>query len=244
MKRRGPFWLGPEPVFPPPELADVHGLLAVGGDLAPERLLAAYRAGIFPWPIDEPEAPLLWFSPDPRFVLEPHELHVSRSLRRLLRTGRFEVRFDTAFETVMQRCAQVPRHGQEGSWITPAMLDAYRDLHGRGWAHSAECWEDGVLVGGVYGLAIGSAFFAESMFFLRPDASKVALVALVSILRQAEFELIDCQQESEHVGRFGARLIPRSEFLERLEGCVVEERALPDAGRVRFDSEFWATLRS
>ena len=228
--RRGPFWLGPEPVFPSPELADVHGLLAVGGDLSAERLLTAYRSGIFPWPIDEPHAPLLWFSPDPRFVLLPSNVHVSRSLRRVMRSGRFELRIDTAFDAVMEACAKVPRHGQEGSWITEEMLIAYGGLHDIGFAHSVETWEEGELVGGVYGLAIGGAFFAESMFFRRPNASKAALAGLALTLRESGFGLIDCQQESDHVSSFGARSIARSDFLRVLPDCLSIEASLPGSG--------------
>lgn len=220
MIRRGPFWLGPDPTFPPANLADAQGLLAVGGDLSTQRLLNAYRQGIFPWPIDEPDAPLLWFSPNPRFVLDPAELHVPRSLRRVLSSGRFDLRVDTAFESVMRGCAEATRHDQEGTWITPDMLEAYSTLRELGFAHSVEAWEADILAGGVYGLAIGGTFFAESMFFRSPNASKVALVGLITALRDSGFDLMDCQQESQHLARFGARAVPRQEFLVRLAVSV------------------------
>ena len=203
-----------EPVFPDPELAEPDGLLAVGGDLSPERLVAAYAAGIFPWYSDD--LPILWWSPDPRLVLFPEELHVSRSLRRTLRSGRFLVRSDTAFEQVIDRCAGRPRPGQEGTWITPEMAEAYLRLHGLGLAHSIEAWEGGALAGGLYGVALGAAFFGESMFADRPDASKVALARLVEWLRSHRFEMVDCQVRTEHMVRLGAREIPRREFLLRL----------------------------
>jgi leucyl/phenylalanyl-tRNA--protein transferase len=208
------FRLPREPVFPDPALADPDGLLAVGGDLAPERLLAAYRAGIFPW--YDAGSPILWWSPDPRMVLLPGELHVARSLRRTLRAGRFEVRADTAFARVVRRCAEVARPGQRGTWITAEMIEAYARLHRLGLAHSVEAWEGRELAGGLYGVSIGGAFFGESMFADRPDASKVAFVTLVEWLRDRGFDLVDAQVETAHLRRFGAREIPRREFLARL----------------------------
>ena len=208
------FRLPREPVFPDPALADPDGLLAVGGDLAPERLLAAYRAGIFPW--YEAGSPILWWSPDPRMVLLPGELHVARSLRRALRAGRFEVRADTAFARVVRRCAEVARPGQRGTWITAEMIEAYARLHRLGLAHSVEAWAGRDLAGGLYGVSIGGAFFGESMFADRPDASKVAFVTLVEWLRARGFDLVDAQVETAHLRRFGAREIPRREFLSRL----------------------------
>jgi len=208
------FRLPREPVFPDPALADPDGLLAVGGDLAPERLLAAYRAGIFPW--YEAGSPILWWSPDPRMVLLPGELHVARSLRRALRAGRLEVRADTAFARVVRRCAEVARPGQRGTWITAEMIEAYARLHRLGIAHSVEAWAGRELAGGLYGVSIGGAFFGESMFADRPDASKVAFVTLVEWLRARGFDLVDAQVETAHLRRFGAREIPRREFLARL----------------------------
>ena len=202
--------------FPPPEVAEPSGLLAVGGDLSPERLLLAYANGIFPW--FTARDPILWYSPDPRLVLVPRELHVSRSLHKQLRRGHFEVRFDTAFEQVIRYCASVPRRGEKGTWITPAMIEAYLALHKRGVAHCAEAWQGGALVGGVYGVALGGCFSAESMFSLQPDASKVALVSLVRRLEACDFDLFDAQVPSAHLARLGATEWPRKRFLEAASG--------------------------
>ncbi len=214
----GIHWLergGAADAFPPVGLAlrEPNGLLAAGGDLRPERLLAAYRRGIFPW--YEEGQPILWWSPDPRAVLYPHALRVSRSLRRTLKRGGFEVTVDRAFAAVVAGCAS-PRPGAVGTWITPEMAAAYGTLHRLGWAHSIETWRDGVLVGGLYGVAIGRVFFGESMFSRVTDASKVALVGLVRRLEARGFELIDCQVASEHLASLGAVELPRRVFLERL----------------------------
>jgi leucyl/phenylalanyl-tRNA--protein transferase len=206
--------------FPPTcqALADPNGLLAVGGDLSAERLLSAYRRGIFPW--YEAPQPVLWWTPDPRSVLVPDELHVSRSLRRTLRTNKFTVNVDRAFSAVMQACAQ-PRDYATGTWIDPAMVAAYTGLHDAGYAHSVEVTDQsGALVGGLYGVALGRVFFGESMFSTQADASKTALVALTAILREAGFTLIDCQVESEHMNSLGARNISRLDFEQRLEQTV------------------------
>jgi leucyl/phenylalanyl-tRNA---protein transferase len=201
--------------FPPVGLATPEGLLAVGGDLRPERLLEAYRHGIFPWYSDD--QPILWWSPDPRTVLFPEQLHVSRSLKRSLRPGLFSITLDTCFREVMQHCAE-PRsqYPDGGTWITPAMLEAYTRLHELGYAHSVETWQRGKLVGGLYGVAIGGAFFAESMFTRVSDASKAALVSLVHQLQAWGFRLMDCQQSSPHIKMLGAEDIPRHEFLDHL----------------------------
>ena len=199
--------------FPDPAQADAEGLLAWGGDLRPERLISGYARGIFPWYEAEP---ILWFSPDPRWVLEPSRLHVSRSLRLRIREARFELRFDTAFREVIEACAAVPRPGQAGTWITPEMVDAYVALHEKGVAHCVESWRDGQLVGGVYGVSLGAAFFGESMFALETDASKVAFVTLVERLQSFDFRLVDCQVQTDHLTRFGAEAWPRQRFLEVL----------------------------
>lgn len=213
------YLLGEDPeLFPPPSKADRSGVLAVGGDLRPERLLAAYRRGIFPW--YSQGSPILWHSPNPRFVLEPSALHVPKSLKKVLRRGAYEVRLDTSFPEVIRHCAQSPRPGQEGTWLTAEMIDAYIRLHELGFAHSAESFENGQLVGGLYGVALGSIFFGESMFALRPDASKAAFVTLVEQLRAWGFSLIDCQQETSHLSRFGAQPWPRRRFLEALEKAL------------------------
>jgi leucyl/phenylalanyl-tRNA--protein transferase len=208
------FRLGPEPIFPPPHLAEPEGLLAIGGDLSADRLLNAYRSGVFPW--YESGGPILWWSPDPRTVLFPDELRVSQRLRRTIRSGRFEVRYDTAFTQVVRGCAETPRRHEDGTWITPEMQAAYIRLHALGHAHCMEAWRDGALVGGVYGVRVGRCFCGESMFHTATDASKVALVALVERLAAEGVGLIDCQVKSEHVVRLGAREVPRDEFLMHL----------------------------
>lgn len=215
---RLPVRLTREIAFPEPERATREGLLAIGGDLSPERLLAAYTRGIFPW--YEDGGPILWWCPDPRFVLLPEALHVSRSLRRSVRSRRFEVRLDTAFREVVRGCAESPRRQGRGTWITREMEDAYARLHRLGVAHSAESWRDGRLVGGLYGVAIGGVFSGESMFAREPDASKVAFVTLVGQLRAWGFGMIDCQMPTEHLHRFGARRMPRARFLEMLARLV------------------------
>lgn len=205
--------------FPPVHtaLAEPNGLLAQGGDLAPETLLDAYRHGIFPW--FNPGEPILWWSPDPRMVLVPGEVHISRSLTRRLRHGGFELRVDSAFAEVMRACA-APRTEGAGTWISPAMIAAYTRLYEAGYAHSVESWRDGRLVGGLYGVAIGRMFFGESMFSRENDASKVALVRLCRQLEAWGFGLIDCQMETAHLARLGARPIPRADFVARLAELI------------------------
>ena len=219
--------------FPAVEHATPEGLLAIGGDLQTERLLEAYRHGIFPW-YNEGQ-PILWWSPDPRTVLFPERLHVSRSLKRSLRPGRFLVTFDRSFDRVVRHCAGPrPQHPEGGTWITPAMIEAYVALHEQGYAHSVETWQGDQLVGGLYGVAIGSAFFAESMFTKVDDASKVALVSLVRQLRIWSFRIIDCQQSSPHVLRLGAEEIPRREYIEHLSKAVTQPGR---RGRWEFQAE-------
>jgi len=216
------FRLPTDLAFPDPAFAGADGLLAAGGDLRPERLLLAYGHGIFPWP--HAGYPLLWFSPDPRTVLRTADLRVSRRLRRVLRQGRFEVRLDTAFRAVIEHCARVKRSGQRGTWITPSMIQAYSALHDLGYAHSAEAWQGGRLVGGLYGVCLGRVFTGESMFTLVPDASKVALATLVRQLERWGVEIFDAQVHSDHVARFGATPWPRERFLAVLK----EDRGRPD----------------
>lgn len=199
-------------LFPPPEKGPKTGPIAIGGDLRPARLLLAYSLGIFPWQGD----PLHWHSPDPRMVLLPSELRVSRSLRRVLRCGTYAITLDRAFREVMTACATIPRPGQDGTWITPAMIDAYAHLHERGVAHSVEAWRDGTLAGGLYGLSLGRAFFGESMFARERDASKVAFVRLVRQLANWGISLVDCQVHTPHLASFGAREWRRREFLAAL----------------------------
>lgn len=211
------FWLDPSSLsFPPAEMAltEPNGLLAVGGDLDPDRLVAAYRQGIFPW-YEEPQ-PILWWSPSPRAVLFPDHIHISRSLRKTLKRGQFTVTADQCFQAVMRACANTPRHGQTSTWITDAMLAAYCELHRRGVAHSVEVWMEGKLVGGLYGLAIGRVFFGESMFSTATDASKIAFVYLAKRLQRWGFPMIDCQVSNPHLMSLGAREIDRIKFTRLL----------------------------
>jgi leucyl/phenylalanyl-tRNA--protein transferase len=209
----------PESPFPAPALAetDPNGLLAVGGDLSPTRLLNAYRLGIFPW--FSRGQPILWWAPDPRMVLYPNELKVSRSLRKTLRRGHLSVSFDQDFGAVIRACA-MPRTGDDGTWLLPPMIRAYEALHRVGHAHSVESWEGDRLVGGLYGVALGRIFFGESMFSRVTDASKAALVALVERLRRHDFRLLDCQVHTTHLESLGARAVPRAVFQQAVDAGV------------------------
>ncbi len=199
--------------FPDPFDAEPDGLLAVGGELTPHRLVSAYSLGIFPWYHEN--SPPLWWTPDPRCILLPEEFHLSRSLERRLRTQAFTHTFDKAFAAVIRGCSE-PRKGSDGTWLVADMIEAYIALHKLGLAHSVEAWQDGELAGGLYGVALGSVFFGESMFYRVPDASKAAFAFLVDALRQSGFSLIDCQQVTPHMLRFGAKAVPREEFMRRL----------------------------
>ena len=204
--------------FPNPREAGEEGLLAYGGDLNPNRILKAYRNGIFPW--FNPEDPILWWSPNPRMLLYPQEFKTSKSFRRVLRNKGFEVKFDTNFEAVIHFCGEVPREGQEGTWLTKEMKEAYIELHHMGFAHSVETYHEGKLVGGLYGLAMGGGFFGESMFSLVSDASKVAIKALSNICVKRGYDFIDCQVETPHLIKWGARLVERDTFLDELEKTI------------------------
>jgi leucyl/phenylalanyl-tRNA--protein transferase len=204
--------------FPPPHLAIQEGLLAVGGDLSVERLILAYRSGIFPW--YSKGEPILWWSPDPRLVLYPSELRISKSLQKVIKRRLFQITVNKAFDAVIQGCADVKRSYGEGTWITDEMKSAYCRLHRYGYAHSIEAWQENELVGGLYGVALGHAFFGESMFSRVSNASKVAFVTFVEILKELKFDLIDCQVKTDHLIRFGAREIPRKKFLEQLEKAI------------------------
>lgn len=208
-------------VFPPPALATEEGLLAIGGDLSQERLLLAYRNGIFPW-FGEGD-PILWWSPDPRMVLFPEEFRVSRRLSRIRRSGRFRMTMDAAFDQIIDACATVPRPGQDGTWITADMLEAYRNLHRSGFAHSVECWEGETLAGGLYGLSLGQCFFGESMFSNVANTSKLAMWALVEQIKRWDFALMDCQIYTEHLASLGARCIT----LETFEGILTTSAQEP-----------------
>ncbi len=205
-------------IFPPPEDAGPDGLLAVGGDLSSKRLLLAYQLGIFPWYSEG--QPLLWWSPDPRLVLDPEEFHVSRRLRQVLNKGVFTVTFDEAFESVIRACASVPREGQQGTWITPEMEEAYIRLHKEGFAHSVESWLDGELAGGIYGVSLGRCFFGESMFSRKSDGSKVALARLIERLKAWKFSMLDAQVTTRHLLSLGAKEMPRAVFLKRLKEAL------------------------
>jgi leucyl/phenylalanyl-tRNA--protein transferase len=215
--------------FPDPRRTDPSGILAVGGDLSPERLLLAYSMGIFPW-FNEGD-PILWHCPAWRLVLKPGEVHVGRTMRKVLRAGTYDIRFDTAFEDVITHCARTPRVGQEGTWITAEMAAAYRRLFRLGYAHSAEAWHDGRLVGGLYGVCLGGVFFGESMFSHRENASKATFITLCEQLHALGYALVDCQVYTEHLATFGAVEWPRDRFLAGLtQALAVQPRAAWPAG--------------
>jgi len=212
------FQLVNDVIFPPADYADPSGLIAVGGDLSAERLLEAYRVGIFPW--YSADQPILWWSPDPRLILELNEFKISRSLRKTLANGGFRVTLDRVFEEVIAACAVVPRDGQSGTWITKEMQAAYLELHGLGFAHSVETWFDNQLVGGLYGVSLGKAFFGESMFHRKTDASKIALATLVEKLTSWNFKFIDAQMTTQHLLSLGAKEVSRRIFLKRLQAAL------------------------
>ena len=208
------YWLTSAFAFPPVEEAEPWGGLAVGGDLSPECLLLAYRSGIFPWYNED--QPIVWYAPDPRFVLFPEKLKVSKSMRPILNQNKFIITLDTEFRQVIRQCQQTRRHGQGGTWITEEMLEAYCHLHQLGYAHSVEVWHNDNLVGGLYGLSLGSIFFGESMFAHVSNASKAGFITLVRHLQQHKFSLIDCQVHTPHLERLGAEPVPRSQYMQLL----------------------------
>ena len=218
------YLLDKELCFPAPENANEEGIVAVGGDVSPERLLLAYQSGIFPWPARG--YPLLWFSPDPRFALEPARAHVSRSLRKAIRKEELRITADRAFGEVITACAAARRPHQQGTWITEELRDGYRGLHELGYAHSIEAWHDGRLVGGLYGVALGKTFAGESMFALEPDASKVAFTTLLGHLAMWGYRVVDCQVHTEHLARFGATMWPRERFLSAWRAAIDEPSML------------------
>ncbi len=212
------YLLPKEPIFPPVEDAEDDGLIAIGGDLSVERLIEAYASGIFPWFMEEDE--VYWYSPNPRLVLYPDKFRKSESLNRILRSDWFEVRFDTRFDEVIKVCASIERPGEHGTWISEEFINAYTKLHHLGLAHSVETYFQGKLVGGLYGISLGSAFFGESMFYKKANASKVAFAFLVEYCRRLEFKFIDCQVESNHLIKLGATPIPRANYLKLLEEAL------------------------
>lgn len=212
------YLLPEEPVFPPPSEAESDGLIAIGGDLTAERLLSAYASGIFPWFREEED--IFWFSPDPRMVLFPAELRISDSLYRVIRSKKFKVTADEDFGGVIRACADAQRPGQDGSWIDDEFIRGYSELHRLGFAHSFEAWQDGELVGGLYGVSLGRAFFGESMFHRVRDASKVAFCHMVEKIKTWQYEIVDCQVETELLKRLGARPVAREDYLSCLEQAV------------------------
>ncbi|MBO5438519.1 MAG: leucyl/phenylalanyl-tRNA--protein transferase [Thermoguttaceae bacterium] len=206
--------------FPDPTLSDEDGVLAIGGEIDPDWLLDAYIHGIFPWPCGEPDIPTLWFSPHERALIDPKKFHISRRLRQTLRSGKFTVTLDRAFRQVIEHCAYVPRSYEEGTWITPEIIEGFCAFHEAGFAHSVEVWQDGKLVGGLYGEAIGSYFAGESKFHLERDASKVGLAWLVRHLETLGFTLIDIQVVNSHTEQFRPDIVPQEEFLQRLHRAV------------------------
>ncbi|MFC2107390.1 leucyl/phenylalanyl-tRNA--protein transferase [Bacteroidota bacterium] len=215
------YFLTDELYFPHPSEALEDGLLALGGDLRPERILKAYESGIFPWFSEG--SPILWWSTDPRMVLFPNDFKITKSLQQIVNSKKYEVRFDTNFKAVIDHCSKVPRKDQDGTWITSEMKEAYIELHKKGYCHSVETYLNGELAGGLYGISIGKVFFGESMFFLKRDASKVAFYHLVEKLKKWNFKIIDAQQETSHLKRMGAVSIDRRIFLENLREAVKEK---------------------
>ncbi|MDP1623820.1 MAG: leucyl/phenylalanyl-tRNA--protein transferase [Bacteroidales bacterium] len=215
------YLLPEEPIFPPVDEAEPDGLVAIGGDLSPDRLLQAYVHGIFPWFRDEED--VYWYSPDPRMVLFPEQFRISDSLNRIITGKRFKVKFDTKFEQVIRSCAAVPRPGQDGTWISPDFINAYIALHKLGFAHSVEVFSGEELVGGLYGISLGAAFFGESMFYSMNNASKVGFHALVERCREYGFRFIDCQTETSHLLRLGATLLERKDYILQLEEALTKE---------------------
>ncbi|MBW8050638.1 MAG: leucyl/phenylalanyl-tRNA--protein transferase [Cytophagales bacterium] len=210
------FRLNNELIFPNPEFASKEGILAIGGDLSIERLLLAYKNGIFPW-YSEGE-PIIWWSPDPRFVLYPEKLKISRSMKQVLKKDLFRITLNQNFYEVISNCKKIARPRQGGTWLTDAMLEAYVNLHKAGYAHSVEVWKDGNLVGGLYGVSLGKCFFGESMFSKMSNASKAGFITLVNELKKSGFRLIDCQVYTDHLKNLGAEEIPRTRFMTELEG--------------------------
>lgn len=213
------FALDNQLIFPEPCLADDNGLLAVGADLSLQRLLLAYSCGIFPW--NHPDDPVLWWSPNPRCVLRPDELHISRTMAKKIRQGNFTITFDQAFTACISHCASTNQRS-DGTWISSDIIAAYITLHQMGYAHSVECWQDGELTGGLYGIAVGRCFCGESMFHTQRDASKLAFIALTQHLHHLGYKLIDCQLPTEHLHSLGAYDISRDEFLQRLHQCEIK----------------------
>ncbi len=225
------YYLSSEVSFPDPKREDVDDLVAVGGDLSPQRLIFAYQKGIFPWYSED--TPILWWSPDPRLVLDLQNIHVPNRLKRILRQKIFKVTLNMNFSEVINSCAYVKRSGMRGTWIVPEMIEAYLRLYRLGFAHSVEAWRSGSLVGGLYGVAIGRMFFGESMFYRVSNASKVAFVHFVNMLKDQGFHFIDCQQTTQHLQRFGAHIISRKKFMNKLDTALRGEPPLKNVWTAR-----------
>lgn len=236
------FELSKEIQFPDPEMADPSGILAVGGDLSPQRLLQAYQTGVFPW-FNESD-PIVWWSPDPRMVLYPAEVKVSQSMRKVLRDKTFKVTLDHAFKAVITNCKAQKRAGQKGTWITQEMLDAYVLLHKQGYAHSVEVWKDDVLAGGLYGVSLGGFFAGESMFSKTTNASKVAFITLARVLEKLNFTMLDCQIYTKHLASLGAREISREQYLEELKRSLQQTTLKGNWGKMREFRELLAGFNS
>lgn len=215
------YFLNEKLYFPPVNRANSQGILAVGGDLSPERLLLAYQSGIFPW-FNEND-PIIWWSPDPRFIMYPYAIKVSKSMKQILKSRKFHITFDQDFLGVITNCQSIKRKGQAGTWITEEMIEAYLNLHHLGFAHSVEAWQEGELVGGLYGVSLGKVFFGESMFAKASNASKAAYITLVKNLQMLDFQIIDCQVYTEHLASLGAQNVPRKEFMSLLAKALKEE---------------------
>ena len=231
------FRLTEDLVFPPPHLAEPDGLLAIGGDLSPQRLLLAYSSGLFPW-FNQGQPPL-WWCPDPRCIFEPHQVHIPKSLLKVLRRSTFRVSVNEAFPAVIRACADVRTRNGEETWITDQLTDAFLKLHEMGYAHSVECWQERELAGGLYGICMGGCFFGESMFSVHRDSSKVALVHLQRMAAENDFELIDCQLPNDHLMSLGARLVSREDFLARMKNAGVEPSINPPHGRFALPDSGW-----
>lgn len=220
------------PIFPDPRQADADGLVGLSKDLSPERMLAGYEQGIFPW--FQQQGYFFWFSPDPRMVMRPEDLHIQKSLKPYLNQKKYNVSFDKAFKKVMTACAAVPRPDQESTWISPEFIEAYYKMHLLGYAHSVEVWDGESLIGGLYGMSLGHVFFGESMFSLAPNASKIGFIKLAQWLGRKHFKLIDCQVYTRHLARLGARNVSRNDFLIQLENAL---RAETRIGKWRYSED-------